>query len=96
MAKKIVWTKRADKKYDAIVEYLSKEWGERVTEEFIKRTYSFLDLLIDFPEIGTIENAEKGIRGFPLTKHVRVFYRIAGEYILLLNFFDNRQNKNKE
>ncbi len=64
MAKKIVWTKRADKKYDAIVEYLSKEQGERVTEEFIKRTYSFLDLLIDFPEIGTVENAEKSIRGF--------------------------------
>lgn len=92
MAKKVVWTKRADKKYDAIIEYLSKEWGERVTEEFIKRTYSFLDLLIDFPEIGTIENAEKGIRGFSLTKHVR----IAGEYILLLNFFDNRQDKKKE
>ncbi len=45
MAKKIVWTKRADKKYDAIVEYLSKEWGERVTEEFIKRIYKYKSIL---------------------------------------------------
>lgn len=27
MALEIVWSKRADKKFDKILEYLGKEWG---------------------------------------------------------------------
>lgn len=34
MAKKIVWTKRANTKFNRVVSYLEKEWGERVTENF--------------------------------------------------------------
>ena len=95
MAKKIVWTIRADKKFLNILKYLNEEWGEKVTKAFIRRTYNFLDLLIDFPEIGAIQNASRHIRGFSLTKHITLFYKIEGQNILLLNFFDNRQKKDK-
>lgn len=95
MAKEVVWTKRADTKFTKILEYLNEVWGQKVTEAFIQRTYDFLDILIDFPEIGVIQNATRNIRGFALTKHITVFYRIDNQNIILLNFFDNRQWRDK-
>ncbi len=96
MALEIYWTKRADKKFDKIIEYLFNEWGESVTKAFTRKVYDFLDILSEFPEIGTIENKEKGIRGFTIVKKVNIFYRISGNKVILLNFFDNRQNPRKK
>ena len=52
MALTIRWTKRAEKKFDKIIEYLLIEWNEQVTEAFVKKVYEFIDTLADFPEIG--------------------------------------------
>jgi plasmid stabilization system protein ParE len=91
MARVIKWSKHADKKYDKILEFLTDKWGESVTKSFVKRTYEFLDLLEEFPEIGSIENPERQIRGFVLIKQLTVFYKIKGDIIVILNFYDNRQ-----
>lgn len=96
MALKIFWTKRASKNFDIILEYLEIEWGELVTKRFIKDVYDFLELLVEFPEIGSIENKEKGIRGFTLIKQINVFYRITSDKIIILGLFDNRQNPSKK
>ena len=64
MASVILWTNRADKKFDRILQYLMVEWGENAAKSFVKNIYSFLDILVELPEIGTLENKEKGIRGF--------------------------------
>lgn len=96
MAKEIVWSKRADIKFDKIIEYLQQEWNETVVTAFVKKTYDFLDILLEFPEIGTVENKQRDIRGFVLTKHITIFYKIKGNIIILLNFFDSSQHpKNK-
>ncbi|MBU2651643.1 MAG: type II toxin-antitoxin system RelE/ParE family toxin [Bacteroidetes bacterium] len=95
MALEIKWSKRADSKFDTILEYLSIEWGEKNTESFVKKVYDFLDILSEFPEIGTLENKEKGIRGFTITKQLNVFYQIRENDIVILNFFDNRQSPQK-
>lgn len=54
MALGIFWSKRADKKFDNILDHLSREWGEKVTSAFVKKVYDFLDILIEFPEIGSL------------------------------------------
>jgi len=92
MALNIKWSKRADRKFDKILEYLMTNWSEQVTKNFVKKVYDFLDVLSEFPEIGSIENSEKGLRGFTIVKQINIFYRIKGETIILLDFFDNRQN----
>ena len=91
MARLIKWSRHADIKFDKILEYLESEWGEKTTKAFVKRTHEFLDLLIDFPEIGSIENADRQIRGFVLVKQISIFYKIKGKVIVILNFYDNRQ-----
>ena len=96
MALNISWTKRASTNFDKIIEYLEIEWGEQVTRRFIKEVYDFLEVLAEFPEIGSFENKESNIRGFTLIKQVSVFYRISSKKIIILGLFDNRQNPSKK
>ncbi len=96
MALKIYWTKRADKKFDQILDYLLEEWGGSTVKAFTRKVYYFFDILSEFPEIGTIENKEKGIRGFTIIRQVNLFYRILGDKVILLNFFDNRKHPRKK
>jgi plasmid stabilization system protein ParE len=96
MALDIVWSKKADKKFDSILKYLTEEWGEKVTKAFVKKVYDFLDILAEFPQIGSIENKEQKIRGFTIVQQINIFYTIRGDRIILLDFFDNRQAPSKK
>jgi plasmid stabilization system protein ParE len=90
MVKTIVWTKRANSKFSSIIRYLESEWSHAAVKSFVQRTYNVIELLAEHPHIGTIENQEKEIRGFLITKHNRVFYRETTNEVILLNFFDTR------
>ena len=96
MAKKIVWTKRANSKFNKIIDHLESEWGPSVTLNFVTRTYDIIELISDQSDLGTIENSEKNIRGFLLTKHNRLFYRVTDKEIILLNFFDTRSGPKRK
>jgi plasmid stabilization system protein ParE len=96
MALKIVWAKRASLKFDQIVTYLLDEWGEKSAKEFIVKVFEFLEIVSDFPEIGSLENKEKNIWGFTIVKQVNIFYRINNDSIVIVMFFDNRQNPRKK
>jgi plasmid stabilization system protein ParE len=96
MALEILWTKRAEKKFDQILIYLLDEWGEKVTKAFVRKVYDFLDILSEFPEIGSVENISKNIRGFTIIKQVSIFYKVKDNQIIILLFFNNRQNPRKK
>lgn len=96
MARKIRSTKRADRRFEEIKEYLTTEFGENTTERFVKRVFSFYDIVTDFPKIGMLVNKEKGIYGFVLEKPVSVFYRVHNKEVIILNFFDNRSGPGKK
>ncbi|MBN1199763.1 MAG: type II toxin-antitoxin system RelE/ParE family toxin [Bacteroidales bacterium] len=96
MALKIVWSKRAYLKFDQITSRLLAEWGEKSTREFIHKVFDFLEILSEYPEIGSLENKEKNIRGFTIVKQVTMFYRITKDHIVIVLFFVNRQNPVKK
>jgi plasmid stabilization system protein ParE len=96
MALAIRWTSRAENKFDKIIEYLLNEWNNEVTEAFIKKVYGFIETLADFPELGTMENKQKKIRGFTIVKQISIFYHIDKHQIVILDFFDNRQSPKKK
>lgn len=96
MALKIKWSKKADKRFDSIIAYLQEEFGETTTAKFVKKVHEFLDLLSEFPEIGTEENRELKIRGFVIVKQITIFYKVQDNKIILLNFYDNRQRPKKK
>jgi len=92
MALEIKWSKRADNSFDRIIDFLRNEWGDQVVRTFVKKTYDFLEILAEFPEIGSIQVKERGIRGFAIIKQVIVFYKIKGKSIILIDLFDTRQD----
>ena len=85
-------TKRAKEQFSLIQSHLKQTWGENVAEVYKKKTSDFLDLLTAYPKLGAIEFEARQIRGFQLTKHTRIFYRIKKEKIIILAFFDVRQD----
>jgi plasmid stabilization system protein ParE len=96
MAKTIIWNRRASNSFNAIIKYLQQEWGEKVTQDFVIRAYQIIELLAANPQMGLVEHREKEIRGFVITKHNTLFYRIEENRLILLNFFDNRQHPQKK
>lgn len=93
---KIFLTKRAEKNYRKINNYISKEWGANVAKALDLRTERLFDLLENFPEMGSVEFPEKEIRGLQLTPHIRIFYRVKENKIVILSFFDVRQDPKKK
>ncbi|SMD36783.1 Plasmid stabilization system protein ParE [Reichenbachiella faecimaris] len=92
MAKEIIWTKRAISKFERIATYLEDHWSFNTAREFAIRTHQIIEIISEHPEIGTLEHAQNNIRGFKLTKHNRLFYRVSQKQIIILNLFDNRRN----
>ncbi|WP_333820268.1 type II toxin-antitoxin system RelE/ParE family toxin [Ohtaekwangia sp.] len=87
-------TRRAEKNYASIKNYIKDEWGEKTASEFILKTEEFFELLRKYPAIGQIEKND--IRGFQLSSQTRVLYRTKEDKIIVLAFFDVRQNPNKK
>jgi len=96
VALKIKWSKRADNSFDNIIDYLHAEWGEQVVQAFVRKTYDFLEILAEFPEIVSMQVQDKAIRGFVLITQVIVFYKVQGSSIILIDFFDTRQDPKKK
>lgn len=95
MAYKIEWTENAKQDLFKIIEYLVEEWSVEVAENFVDKLDSILELLANSPFIGTASNKKKGVRQILVTRHNRLFYRIIDDKIVLLDFFDTRQDPSK-
>lgn len=93
---RIVWTKKAQKRFGEILDYIQLNFGDLARQSFIIKTKDFTKLLYEFPEIGTLEIPEKKLRGFQLTKQTRLFYRLKNDQIILLTFFDSRQDPKRK
>jgi plasmid stabilization system protein ParE len=92
MAITISWTKRALGNFNKILNYLQRDFGEKTTKTFVIKVHNFIENLMDFPELGAIQNQEKEIRGFVISKQISIFYRIQKDQIIILNIFDNRKD----
>ena len=68
MTLEIFWTNRADKKLGKICDYIKEIWGESSSTKFKNRINHIVNLLSDFPDIGTLEVKERNIRGFLVVK----------------------------
>lgn len=87
-------TPRAEKNFLSIFEYIKFKWGERTAKQFVLKTDETFKLLINFPSMGQVEKDD--IRGFQLSPQTRLLYRIKAEKIVILAFFDVRQDPNKK
>lgn len=87
-------TPRAEKDFDSIIGYIKQKWGEKTAKEFIQKVDKIFKLLKDYPLMGQVENSN--IRGFQLSPQTRILYRIRDNKVIILSFFDVRQDQKKK
>ena len=95
MAHRVEWTKRAHTTFDQTVDYLQHEFGEKSVEKFIRRVDAAIKLIEQNPQFGKVEEEKKSIRSLLVSKYSFAFYRIKNDRIIILKFFDGKQNPKK-
>lgn len=95
MAYEIVPKDRFKKKVIKVLEFLEKEWSHKVAQEFLKKIDKKLDLLSKQPAIGRSSQKYKNVRGILITRHNKMYYRIQGHKVIIINLFDTRTDPEK-
>ncbi len=95
MAKEVVWSRQADKKFDHILDYLRRNWSEKEVVSFVQRTYHILELL-RHGNIAFRSSAKRQLREVLITKHNLLIYRESKDRIELITFYDTRQQPKKK
>lgn len=95
MARQVIWTKQALGKLHELILYLQDEVSLQAAINLNKRITEKLDLLKEFPEAGRKSTKKKTARFVLVGKNLRMFYRIHGRKIIIVYFFDTRQNPSK-
>ena len=96
MALQVVVSKRAAKNLDKILAYIHSEFGENITIKITKKVFSCIELIAEFPDVGTVEVKENGIRGFLIKRQLKIFYRVKKNRLIIINLFDTRQHPKKK
>jgi plasmid stabilization system protein ParE len=96
MAYKVRWTTEAGETFDAVIEFLENRWTEREVINFVKETNHLIDQITKHPEMCK-SSSKKDIRVGFIAPQTSLFYKIiaAEQLILLLSFWDNRQDPAK-
>jgi plasmid stabilization system protein ParE len=92
MAYKIDWTEEALEDMQKLLNYLIAEWSYDIADKFEELTELRLQTLIQEPLIGKVSEINNSTRFIILTKHNKLYYRIKGDVIIIVNIFDTRQN----
>ncbi|MCW3109441.1 MAG: hypothetical protein JWQ09_3947 [Segetibacter sp.] len=95
MAYEIIYKKRFVNKLIRPLDSLGKEWGNSVSDSFIIKLQGRLQILSKQPYIGTPSNTVKSVRSVLITRHNRIFYRIKGNVIEVINMYDTRSDPKK-
>ncbi len=95
MAYQIIIKKRFTNKIQKTLAYLEKEWSHKVAEDFLHKIDRRIDLLTKQPHAGKLSAKVKDIRGLLVTRHNRLYYKIKGDQVIILNMYDTRINPKK-
>jgi hypothetical protein len=80
--------------YTKTLEYLYEEWTEKELKAFIHRTEQVLKYIGANPLLYPFSKKNSSHKCV-VVKQVSLFYRVKGNYIELLIFWDNRQDPAK-
>lgn len=96
MVFEVVFTRRAEKDFEIISEYIEAAFGDISALRFKNLVFEFAAILHSFPEIGSLEINDKNIRASVIHKRLKVFYRIKNNKVIILRLFDTRQHPDKK
>ena len=86
----IVWSPEAEETFDSIINFIINNWGISASNTFTKKTKKLLISIASMPQMFP-ETIFLNVRKAVITPQSSVFYEVHEEEILLLYFWDNRQ-----
>jgi plasmid stabilization system protein ParE len=92
MHRPIEWSPLAEHDFANILEYLNKNWDEKVTNNFIDLTEEVIRQISVNPRQFPVIYKKEKIRKCVLTKHNTLFYRDSKSRIDILRIYDTRQD----
>jgi len=95
MAYKIIVKKRFTNKVQKVLAYLEKEWSKKVAGEFLLKIDRRTELLSKQPFVGAASSRIKDVRGLLITRHNKMYYKVKGKIVIILNMYDTRMNPRK-
>jgi plasmid stabilization system protein ParE len=95
MPKEIIWSELADNDFEDILEYLAKNWNQKVASKFMTITFHFIDQIAVHPKQFPMIYKKEKIRKCVITKQNTLFYKESKANIEILRIFDTRQNPKK-
>jgi plasmid stabilization system protein ParE len=90
MSLAVFWSDEATETFDNIVSFIEHKWSEKQAAIFVKHTQKILLLISDQPYMykSSISN---DVRDAVISSQTSMFYEIHDSYIIILFFWDNRQ-----
>jgi plasmid stabilization system protein ParE len=95
MAKEVVLTPTVEENYEAILDYVFKNFGGIVTNNFINRFWEACLLISETLEIYPFSSKSKQVRKCVVTKHNTIYFNEYTNFIRITVIFDNRQDPDK-
>lgn len=92
MAYEIIVKKRFTGKVLRVLVYLEKNWSYKVAADFLLKIDRRINLLAIQPFVGAPSLKIKGVRGLLVTRHNRLYYKIKGNKVIILNMYDTRMH----
>ncbi|MEM7180210.1 MAG: type II toxin-antitoxin system RelE/ParE family toxin [Spirochaetota bacterium] len=94
MSHSVKWTKKADKDYSQILQYLKEEFGLKVAVNFKTKVEKEINRITKWPKMNPISEFLKIVRRAVIVKQVSLYY-VEIEYkkeIIVIRLYDNRKN----
>jgi plasmid stabilization system protein ParE len=92
MVKKIKWNNSASNTFEETTNYLQDNFSINTAENFANLVYDRIDLLVKGLTVGRKSTKAKTVMVLRLNKHRLMFYRIHGTTLIIVDFWDTRQD----
>ena len=96
MARKIVWSRKANQNFDKILEYIVFKFGETSGKKFVQNVDFVVKQISLHPFLGKLEESQYKFRSIIISKKTSLIYRVELDSIMLYNFFDHRLHPSKK
>jgi plasmid stabilization system protein ParE len=92
---KVVWTQKAEKSFNGIVDHLLEAWTIDIAISFVELVDHTVEQIVENPEMFKASEYDKISRAALITKHTTMFYRILDNSIEIEYFWGNFDNPEK-
>ena len=92
LPKPIIISPLAKEDIKNILLWLSENWPQNTTDEFLQKLEMFNSIISIRPQVFGYYNKQKNIRKFAITKQNTIYYRNKREAIEIITIFDSRQD----